>query len=469
MGRRKKLPLIENLEIIDIAAEGKAIGKHNDMVIFVPWLVPGDIADVQVNRKKKKFMEAYATKIHTYSSERTEAFCEHFGVCGGCKWQSLPYDLQLHYKQKQVVDNLTRIGKVNVENIKPIIPSKLTQFYRNKMEYTFSATRWLSDEEVASEDEITDRNALGFHVPGKFDRVIDLNHCYLQEEFSDILRLAVRKYAIDNELSFYHQRANQGFLRNLIVRNSNLDERMVIVVFGSNDMDKITPMMQYIKDSFKQITSLMYVVNEKLNDTIGDLEINLFEGRDHIFEEMEGLRFKIGPKSFFQTNSTQALELYKITRDFADLKSDELVYDLYTGTGTIANFVATQCKKVIGLEYVEDAIKDAKINSEINKIDNTDFFAGDMKDVLNNDFIQKHGRPDVIITDPPRAGMHGDVIKVILDAAPERIIYVSCNPATQARDLELLSHKYELMEVQPVDMFPHTHHVENVVKLVIKK
>jgi 23S rRNA (uracil1939-C5)-methyltransferase len=465
VGRRRKLPLIENLEIIDVAAEGKAIGKHNDMVVFVPWLIPGDIADVQITRKRKKFMEGQAIRVHKYSTDREEPFCEHFGACGGCKWQNLPYEKQLHFKQKQVVDNLTRIGKLKVEDVKPILASVKTKYYRNKLEYTFSASRWLTEDEVAKGDKIANRNALGFHVPGMFDRVIDLNHCYLQDEFSDKLRLAIRKYSEEEGFSYYHQRSNEGFLRNLIVRNTNIGERMVIVVFGNNDQDKIEAMMYFIKDNFSHITSLMYVVNEKLNDTIGDLDIRLYDGRDHIFEEMEGLKFKIGPKSFFQTNSDQALELYKITREFAGLKKEDVVYDLYTGTGTIANFVAKECKKVIGVEYVEDAIIDAKMNSELNGIDNTAFFAGDMKDVLNTEFIVEHGAPDVIITDPPRAGMHPDVVQTILNASPEKIVYVSCNPATQARDIELLSEKYLVTAIQPVDMFPHTHHVENVVRL----
>lgn len=465
MGKRRKLPLIENLEIIDVAAEGKAIGKYNEMVVFVPWLIPGDIADVQVTKKRKKYMEGRAVRVHKYSTDREEPFCEHFGICGGCKWQNLPYQKQLYFKQKQVVDNLTRIGKVKIEDVNPIKPSENTKYYRNKLEYTFSATRWLTEEEVANDNEISNRNALGFHVPGMFDRVIDLNHCYLQDEFSDKLRLAIRKYSEEEGFTYYHQRSNEGFLRNLIVRNTNTGERMVIVVFGENDQNKIEAMMHFIKDTFSHITSLMYVVNEKLNDTIGDQDIKLFDGRDHIFEEMEGLKFKIGPKSFFQTNSKQALELYRVTRDFAELEKSDVVYDLYTGTGTIANFVAKKCKKVVGVEYVEDAIKDAKVNSDLNGIGNTDFFAGDMKDVLNEEFIKVHGAPDLIITDPPRAGMHGDVIKTILKAAPDKIVYVSCNPATQARDIELLSEQYEVKAVQPVDMFPHTHHVENVVRL----
>lgn len=465
MGRRRKLPLIEKLEILDVAAEGKAIGKHNDMVVFVPWLIPGDVADVQVTKKRKKYLEGQPVNIHVYSSDRVDPFCEHFGVCGGCKWQNLPYEKQLFYKQKQVVDNLTRIGKVNIEDIQSIKASSKTKYYRNKLEYTFSASRWLTEEEVSNSEEITDRNALGFHVPGRFDRVLDLNHCYLQDEFSDKLRLALRKYSQEEGFTYYHQRANDGFLRNLIIRNTNIGERMVIVVFGEDDQNKIEALMRFIKDNFSQITSLLYVVNEKLNDTIGDLDLKLYDGRDYIFEEMEGLKFKIGPKSFFQTNSEQALELYKITRNFAALKSDELVYDLYTGTGTIANFIAKDCKHVVGVEYVEEAILDAKVNSTLNKIENTDFFAGDMKNVLTDEFIAQHGKPDVIITDPPRAGMHSDVVKSILNAAPGRIVYVSCNPATQARDLELLSEKYEVKDVQPVDMFPHTHHVENVVRL----
>jgi len=465
VGRKRKLPLIENLEIVDVAAEGKSIGRYNNMVVFVPWLVPGDVADVQVIRKRKKYMEGSVVNIHKYSENRSSPFCEHFGTCGGCKWQNLPYDLQLHYKQKQVVDNLTRIGKVNVDNILPIKPSANQKYYRNKLEYTFSASRWLTTEEVANGETITDRNALGFHVPGMFDKVIDINHCYLQEQFSDTLRNSVRKFALDSGFSFYHKRENRGLLRNLIVRNTNTGERMVIVVFGEESTIEIESMMYFIHDSFPEITSLMYVVNTKLNDSIGDLDIRLYEGQDHIIEQMDGLRFKIGPKSFFQTNSDQALELYKITKELAELSKTHTVYDLYTGTGTIANFVASDCKKVIGVEYVKEAIDDAKENSLYNNIENTSFYAGDMKDVLNSEFFIKNGHPDVIITDPPRAGMHKDVVDAIVNAAPDRIVYVSCNPATQARDLEMLSSKYLVKKVQPVDMFPHTHHVENVVRL----
>jgi 23S rRNA (uracil1939-C5)-methyltransferase len=465
VGRKRKHPLIEKLEIIDIAAEGKAIGKYNNQVVFVPWLAPGDVADVQVVRKKKKFMEARVEKIHEHSSLRQHPFCKHFTICGGCKWQHLPYGHQLKFKQKQVVDNLTRIGKVELKNISKIKPSLKEKYYRNKLEFTFSATRWLTDDEVEKKEDITDRNALGFHVPGRFDRVLDIEKCYLQDDLSNQIRLAVREFAIKEEFSFYHQRANEGFLRNLIIRNSNLGEWMVIMVFGEERPNDIESFMYYIKDLFPQITSLQYVVNTKVNDTIGDLDIVLFDGREYILEEMEGLQFKIGAKSFFQTNSDQALELYKIARNFAQLNKTDLVYDLYTGTGTIANFVAKQCKQVIGVEYVEPAIVDARINAENNGNDNTLFFAGDMKDVLDDDFIALHGKPSVLITDPPRAGMHPDVVKTILRAEPDRIVYVSCNPATQARDLELLSEKYEVTAVQPVDMFPHTHHVENVVRL----
>lgn len=468
MGRRK-LPLIVNLEITDVAAEGKSIGRYNDMVVFVPWLVPGDIADIQVIRKRKKFMEGYPVRIQKYSPLRVDPFCEHFTVCGGCKWQHLPYTNQLEYKQKQVVDNLSRIGKIKVDEIMPIKASAKQKYYRNKLEYTFSALRWLTSKEIENEDEISDRGGLGFHIPGKFDKILDLNHCYLQDEFSDIVRLSVKKFALDEGFTFFHQRNKTGFLRNLIVRNSSLGEWMIIVVFGEENQSDIDSLMYFIRDSFPEITSLMYIINTKVNDTIGDLEVKLFAGRDHIFEQMEDLKFKIGPKSFFQTNSEQALELYRIAREFAGLTGNEIVYDLYTGTGTIANFVAHQCKKVVGIEYVDDAISDAKVNSQINNLNNTVFFAGDMVKVLTEAFVNENGKPDVIITDPPRAGMHADVIQTILTTSPERIVYVSCNPATQARDIELLSGKYTVTAIQPVDMFPHTHHVENVVRMDLKK
>lgn len=465
MGRKGKLPLIERLEIIDVAAEGKSIGKYNDMVVFVPYLIPGDIADIQVVRKRKRFMEGYVVAIHEYSKDRIEPFCSHFGVCGGCKWQNLPYDKQLYFKQKQVSDNLTRIGKISIPPIHAIKPSEKTQYYRNKLEYTFSSSRWLTNEEIGNSESIADRDALGFHIPGKFDKILDIKNCFLQDDLSNKIRLAVKQFAVQNKFSFYTPRENVGFMRNLIIRNTNTGEWMVIVVFGDDKKLEIESLLNHIMELFPQITALFYVINTKVNDTIGDLDIQLFSGRDHIIEEMEGLKFKIGPKSFFQTNSGQALNLYKETLRLAGLTGDEVVYDLYTGTGTIANFVSAHCKKVIGIEYVEDAIIDARLNSATNNIQNAEFFSGDMKDILTPGFIQLHGQPDVIITDPPRAGMHADVVKVIEDARAKYIIYVSCNPATQARDLELLSETYRVTEIQPFDMFPHTHHVENIVKL----
>ncbi|MBN1118361.1 MAG: 23S rRNA (uracil(1939)-C(5))-methyltransferase RlmD [Bacteroidales bacterium] len=467
MGRRKK-PLIKDLEITGIAAEGKAIGYYNDMVVFVPWLVPGDVADVQIKRKRKKYMEGSFVEIHKYSDLRIDPFCEHFFVCGGCKWQHLPYQYQLDFKQKQVEDNLSRIGKIALKHIKPIKASEKTTHYRNKMEYAFSSTRWLTKDEIAKEDDVVDRNALGFHVPGRFDRVLDLKKCHLQDDFSNQIRLAVKEFAEKEGFTFYNHREFTGLLRNLVVRNTSLGEWMVIVVFGEDNQQEIDSMMCFIRDTFPQITSLQYIINQKVNDVYSDLPVIPFSGRDHIFEQMEGLQFKIGPVSFFQTNSSQALELYKTARDFADLKGDEVVYDLYTGTGTIANFVARFCKKVVGVEFVEAAIYDAKNNSEANNIKNTSFFAGDMSKILTYDFVAANGKPDVVITDPPRAGMADDVLEILLRALPQRIVYISCNPATQARDLSVLSAKYEVKDIQPVDMFPHTHHVENVVKLELK-
>lgn len=465
MGKRNKLPLIGKLEIVDIAAEGKSIGRYNDMVVFVPWLVPGDVADIQVNRKRKRYMEGFPVRIHTLSPMRIEPVCEHFSVCGGCKWQHLPYSKQLEYKQKQVEDNLIRIGKTEINEVLPIKASKKQLYYRNKLEYTFSASRWLTNEEIARENEITDRLALGFHIPGKFDKVLDIRHCYLQDELSDKLRIAIRKFAVDKGYSFFHQRNKTGLLRNLIVRNSNIGEWMVIVVFGEDNRASIETMMLFILNTFPEITSLLYTINTKVNDTINELEIIPFTVRDYIVEQMENLKFRIGPKSFFQTNSLQAYELYKTAREFAGLTGNEMVYDLYTGTGTIANFVANKCKQVIGIEYVEEAVADARINAKINEVTNAVFYSGIMEKVLTDSFIQEHGKPNVIITDPPRSGMHADVVRTILNAAPERIVYVSCNPATQARDIELLSEKYFVTAVQPVDMFPHTHHVENVVRM----
>lgn len=466
MGRKRRpLPLHEKVMITDVGAEGKAVAKVNDVVIFASHVVPGDVVDLQVFKKRRRFSEARVVKVHEYSKDRTEAFCEHFQVCGGCKWQFLPYEKQLFYKQKQVVDQLTRIGKVELPEITPIKGSEKTTFYRNKLEFTFSNRRWLTQEEVDSGESFDDMNALGFHIPGMFDKIIDIKKCWLQPEPSNAVRNAVRDFALENNYSFFDLRNQEGLLRNIIVRTASTGEIMVIISFFEDDKERRKSLMQYLEEKFPNISALMYVINQKANDTITDQNILVWKGNDHIFEEMEGLKFKIGPKSFYQTNSGQAYELYKITRDFAGLQGDEIVYDLYTGTGTIANFVARKAKKVVGIEYVPEAIEDAKLNSENNKIENTIFYAGDMKDILTDDFVTEHGQPDVIITDPPRAGMHADVIQTILNAAPKRIVYVSCNPATQARDLDLMDEAYRVVKVQPVDMFPHTHHVENVVLL----
>ena len=469
MARKKKeLPLLEKVTITDVAAEGKAVAKVNELVIFVPYVVPGDVVDLQVKRKKNHYAEAVAVKFHEKSPLRTEPFCSHFGVCGGCKWQCLSYEEQLKYKQKQVFDNLTRIGKVELPEFRPILGSEKTRFYRNKLEFTFSNKRWLTEEEVKQDVKYDQMNAVGFHIPGAFDKVLAIDKCWLQDDISNQIRNAVRDYAYAYNFPFFDLRTQEGLLRNIMIRTSSTGELMVVLQCKVTDDEgrrKMEEILQFMADSFPQITSLMYVINNKCNDTIGDLDVEVFKGNDHIFEEMEGLRFKVGPKSFYQTNSEQAYNLYKVAREFAGLTGNELVYDLYTGTGTIANFVARQARKVVGIEYVPEAIEDAKVNSDLNGIDNTLFYAGDMKDILTNDFIAEHGRPDLIITDPPRAGMHNDVIDVILAAEPKRIVYVSCNPATQARDLQLLDGKYKVTAVQPVDMFPHTHHVENVVQL----
>lgn len=466
MSRKKKvLPLIEDVEIIDIAAEGKAVAKVGDLVVFIPYVVPGDVIDLQITRKKNKYAEGRPARFVSYSDNRTEAFCEHFGVCGGCKWQILPYPEQLRYKHKQVMDNLTRIGKIELPDSMPILGSEKTTFYRNKLEFTFSNKKWLTQEQIESQESFDNMNGLGFHIPGMFDKVLDINKCWLQDDISNRIRNFVRQYCFQKGYTFFDLRNRGGLMRTLIVRTSTTGELMLIVVFYENDRSKREDLLDAIAQEFPQITSLLYIINEKANDTITDQTVVTWKGNDFIFEEMEGLKFKIGPKSFYQTNSEQAYNLYKIARDYAGLTGNELVYDLYTGTGTIANFVARQSSKVIGIEYVEDAIEDAKFNSENNGIDNTLFFAGDMKDILTQEFINEYGRPDVIITDPPRAGMHEDVISAILFAEPQRIVYVSCNPATQARDLSLLDEKYKVTQVQPVDMFPHTHHVENVVLL----
>lgn len=469
MARKKKeLPLLERVTITDVAAEGKALAKVNDLVIFVPYVVPGDVVDLQIKRKKNHYAEAVAVKFHEYSPERAEPFCQHYGVCGGCKWQCLSYENQIKYKQKQVFDNLTRIGKVELPEFMPILGSEKTRFYRNKLEFTFSNKRWLTEEEVKEDVKYDQMNAVGFHIPGAFDKVLAIEKCWLQDDISNQIRNAIRDYAYAHELEFFNLRTQEGMLRNMMVRTSSTGELMVLLqckIVNDTQLAQMKELLQYVGDTFPQITSLLYVINNKCNDTIGDLDVEVFKGNDHIYEEMEGLRFKVGPKSFYQTNSEQAYNLYKVARDFAGLTGNELVYDLYTGTGTIANFVARRARKVVGIEYVPEAIEDAKVNSQINGIENTLFYAGDMKDILTQDFINEHGRPDVIITDPPRAGMHNDVIDVLLFAEPRRIVYVSCNPATQARDLQLLDAKYKVTAVQPVDMFPHTHHVENVVLL----
>ncbi len=463
--KRKPLPLFENVLITDIAAEGKAIAKVDGMAVFVPFVVPGDVVDIQLTRKKKSYAEGRAVRYQKYSETRATPFCEHFGVCGGCKWQNLPYEEQLRFKHKQVMDNLLRIGKVDLPEASYIMGAPETTFYRNKLEFTFSNKRWLTEEEIGSDKEFSNMNSLGFHIPGMFDKVLDINKCWLQDDISNKIRNAVRDFCNKHEYSFFDIRKQVGLMRTLMIRNSSIGELMVIVVFFEDDTDRRNQLLEYIAEEFPQITSLLYVINQKGNDTITDQDVITYKGADAIYEEMEGLRFKIGPKSFYQTNSEQAYHLYEVAREFAQLSGKELVYDLYTGTGTIANFVAKDAKKVIGIEYVDEAIEDAKVNSENNNINNTLFYAGDMKDILNQEFINEHGRPDVIITDPPRAGMHDDVINTILFAEPERIVYVSCNPATQARDINLLDVKYKVMRIQPVDMFPHTHHVENVVLL----
>ena len=478
MARKKKeLPLLEQVTITDVAAEGKALARVNDMVVFVPYVVPGDVVDLQVKRKKHSYAEAVTVKFHEYSPLRSEPFCKHFGVCGGCKWQCLKYEEQLRYKQKQVTDNLTRIGKVELPEISPILGSEQTREYRNKLEFTFSNKRWLTQEEVEQDVKYDQMNAVGFHIPGAFDKVLAIDECHLMDDICNRIRNGVRDYAYEHDYTFFDLRSQEGMLRNMMIRlaedeaERNIKELMVVMQFKIVNPDEellMKQLLQYMADTWPEITSLMYVINNKCNDTIGDLPVYTFKGQDHIIEEMEGLKFKVGPKSFYQTNSRQAYNLYKVAREFAGLTGDELVYDLYTGTGTIANFVSRQARQVIGIEYVPEAIEDAKVNSAINGIGNTLFFAGDMKDILNQEFINEYGRPDVIITDPPRAGMHNDVIDTILFAEPKRIVYVSCNPATQARDLSLLDVKYRVTRVQPVDMFPHTHHVENVVLLELR-
>lgn len=463
--KRKELPVLEGVEILDVGAEGNAVARVNDMVVFVPFAAPGDVADIKLDKKKKSYAEGHIERMVAPSPVRVAPACEHFTVCGGCRWQHLPYELQLRCKQKQVEDALKRIAKVACPPVRPILGSKRIWEYRNKMEYTFSNKCWLTYEQLRSGEEFPVREAAGFHIPGAFDKVLDIHKCWLQDDFSNRLRLFVKQFGLGHGYSFYDLRNNAGLLRTLMVRMASTGQIMAVMVFGEDDQPKIQALLDAVRAEFPEITSLLYVVNLKVNDTIADQEVLLHSGAEWIEEEMEGLIFRVGPKSFYQTNSLQAYELYKVARDFAGLTGDELVYDLYTGTGTIANFVSRQARQVVGIEYVPEAIEDAKVNSQINGIDNTLFYAGDMKDVLNAEFIAEHGRPDVMIIDPPRAGMHGDVVNVILEAEPERIVYVSCNPATQARDLALLDSKYEVLAIQPVDMFPHTQHVENVVKL----
>lgn len=469
MGRKKKpLPLLEEIEITALAAEGRALARVNDMVVFVPYVVPGDVADLQVTRKKNSFMEAKAVKIHKNSPDRITPVCKHFGVCGGCKWQCLKYERQLFYKQKQVVDTLTRIGKVELPEALPILGSEKTLRYRNKLEFSFSNKRWLTEDEISQDVSYDQMNAVGFHIPGAFDKVLDIEECYLMDDFQNCIRNGVREFAISHDITFFDLRKQEGVLRDMMFRSSNSGEIMLVMQFHITKPEEEAQafaVLDFLSCNFPELSTIVWVNNLKCNDTIGDLDINVFKGTGYVYEHMEDLRFKVGPKSFYQTNNEQAYILYKVVRSFASLSGSELVYDLYTGTGTIANFVARNARKVIGIEYVADAIDDAKTNSELNGISNTCFIAGDMKDVLTDEFIEANGRPDVIITDPPRAGMHGDVVEVILKSAPHKIVYVSCNPATQARDLQLLDSRYRVTAYQPVDMFPHTHHIENVVLL----
>lgn len=469
MARKKKdLPLLSGVEILDVAAEGNSIARVDDMVVFIPFGAPGDIADVKIDRKKRSYAEGHIERLTQPSPIRVEAKCEHFTLCGGCRWQHLPYEFQLKCKQKQVEDALQRIAKIPYPELTPILGSEEIWEYRNKMEYTFSNKKWLTFDQLRSGEEFPERRAAGFHISGAFDKVLDINKCHLQDDLGNRLRLFVKKFGMDNDYSFYDLREQHGLLRTLMIRIASTGEVMAVMVFGENDEEKISALLSAVATEFPEITSLLYVVNTKVNDTISDQTIHLYRGKEYIEEEMEGLRFRVGPKSFYQTNSRQAYKLYSVARDFARLTGNELVYDLYTGTGTIACFVARDARHVVGIEYVPEAIEDAKINAAINGLGNTEFYAGDMKNVLTSDFIAEHGHPDVMIVDPPRAGMHDDVVKVILEAEPKRIVYVSCNPATQARDLALLHEKYDIEAVQPVDMFPHTQHVENVAALTLR-
>ena len=473
MARKKKpLPLLENILITDIAAEGKALAKVDGLAVFVPYVVPGDVVDIQLRRKKHSYAEGEAVKFHQLSDRRAQPFCKHYGVCGGCKWQVLPYAEQIRYKQKQVMDHLQRIGKVDLPECRPILGSRQDREYRNKLEFGFSNKKWLTLEQVKSDEKFDQMNALGFHIPGAFDKILDIDECFLMQDINNRIRNGLRAFVLERGFDFYDLRGNRGLLRNIMLRTASTGEVMLLVQFcitSDSEREQALEVMDFLHREFPEITALLYVNNTKCNDTIGDLDVITYAGTDFIYEQMEGLRFKVGPKSFYQTNSEQAYELYKVTLDFAGLTGNELVYDLYTGTGTIANFVAQKARFVVGIEYVPEAIADAKVNAALNGLDKkTLFYAGDMKDILTDAFIDEHGRPDVIITDPPRAGMHADVVGVILNAAPKRIVYVSCNPATQARDLQLLDAKYRVVAVQPVDMFPQPHHVENVVLLELK-
>lgn len=463
--KRKELPLLENVEIEAFAAEGKALARVDNLVVFVPFAAPGDMVDIRLSRKRKQYAEGRIVAFKRYSADRVEPFCSHFGVCGGCQWQHLPYSSQLKYKQQQVLDVLQRIAKVELPEARPILGSEKDRFYRNKLEYTFSNKRWRTLEEIQSGEEFKNNEALGFHIPGMFDKVLDIEKCFLQEDFSNRVRLSVKAFCLAHQMDFFDLKLQQGLMRNLIVRTTSTGQKMVIVVFFREETASREALLNHLLNEFPEITSLIYVINNKANDTIFDRETVVYQGSAYIVEKMEELQFIIGPKSFYQTNSEQAYRLYSLVREFAGLQGNELVYDLYTGTGTIANFLARQCRKVIGIEYIPEAIEDARANAELNGIKNTTFFAADVKDLLNNDFTAEQGRPDVLITDPPRAGMHGDVVKTILSAAPERVVYVSCNPSTQARDLSLMDNLYQVEALQAVDMFPHTQHVENVVLL----
>lgn len=465
MSRSKNKPVLEKLTILDLAAEGKSLARHEGMAVFVTKCVPGDVVDVQVIRKRKRFMEGYPVKFHSYSPERNQPFCSHFGICGGCTWQHLPYERLLQFKQQQVADAFQRIGKVEPGMVLPVVQADNQTHYRNKLEFTFSDNRWLTADEINSGEEVTDRNSLGFHIPGKFDKVLNIDTCHLQPEPSNQIRNYVREYALENHLKFFNLIQKEGFLRNLIIRNNQEGEFMVIFSFFREDMPAIEKLLSAVALQFPQVTSLLYAINPKANDTLHDIDVMVFKGNNFLVEKMEGLTFRISPKSFFQTNTKQAYKLYSLVRDFAGLTGNETIYDLYTGTGTIALFLAGSCKRIIGIESVKEAIADAQTNAGLNKISNAGFFTGDIKEVLNESFITENGNPDVIITDPPRTGMHKDVIQAIISICPRRIVYVSCNPSTQARDISLLAERYKINKICAVDMFPFTHHLENVALL----